>query len=130
MGPGRFVDSQGLFSAPEFASAVAWSEDNVLACAQGSSVSLLHPGALDGPRAYTSPIQPGEWSEIGNLRFSGLCHGTVYQAILELTDPDGRTTVWGDGSDVTAWHVSSQLAIPPLAVPVDIGFVPPGAVHP
>uniref|UniRef100_A0A1D2A4L4 Uncharacterized protein n=1 Tax=Auxenochlorella protothecoides TaxID=3075 RepID=A0A1D2A4L4_AUXPR len=62
MGPGRFVDSQGLFSAPEFASAVAWSEDNVLACAQGSSVSLLHPGALDGPRAYTSPIQPGEWS--------------------------------------------------------------------
>jgi hypothetical protein len=94
------------------------------------------PGArleLSGRLAEVRPvdrgiIEPGEWSEIGNLRFSGLCHGTVYQAIVELTDGEGRTTIWGDGSDVTSWHVSSELAIPPLTVRVDIGFVVTG--HP
>lgn len=92
------------------------------------------PGArleLSGVLAEVRPvdrgiIEPGEWSAIGNLRFSGLCHGSVYQAIVELTDAEGRTTVWGGDSDVTTWRVSSELAIPPLTVPTDIGFVMTG----
>lgn len=92
------------------------------------------PGArleLSGVLAAVRPvesgiIEPGEWSATGNLRFSGLCHGTVYQAIVELTDADGRTTVWGGDSDVTTWHVSSEVAIPPLTVPADVGFVMEG----
>ncbi len=104
--------------------------------AGGREAECSRPGArleVSGTLAEVRPvergiIEPGEWSAIGNLRFSGLCHGTVYQAIVELTDAEGRTTVWGGGSDVTAWQVSSQVAIPPLAVPVDLGFALTG--HP
>ncbi|KDD75689.1 hypothetical protein H632_c548p0, partial [Helicosporidium sp. ATCC 50920] len=37
--------------SPECASSVRWSEDNLLAVAQGSSIYLLHPGHLEGARA-------------------------------------------------------------------------------
>lgn len=48
------VASRGLLTAPEFGNAVAWSEDNVLACALGSSIYLVDPGDLGGPLAFIS----------------------------------------------------------------------------
>lgn len=59
-------------------------------------------------------IEPGEWSATGNLRFTGLCHGTVYRAVVELTDAAGRTTVWGQPGGVTEWGVSSLLPVPAI----------------
>jgi hypothetical protein len=93
------------------------------AACQRPGARLEVTGHLDEVRPVDEGIiLPGEWSALGNLRFSGLCHGTVYQAIVELTDAGGRTTTWGAGGPATAWGASSRIAIPPLGLPVTVGF--------
>ena len=71
---------------------------------------------------------PSGRTAIGNLRFSGLCHGTVYQAVVELTDDDGRTTVWGGANPVTAWGASSRISIPPLGLLKTVAMRVPGQI--
>jgi hypothetical protein len=49
---GRLKDAQPILNGPEFPNSVRWAEDGTLAFAAGNSVTLLHPGALGGPRAF------------------------------------------------------------------------------
>jgi hypothetical protein len=47
-----------------------------------------------------------------SLEFEGLCHGSEYQAIVELTDRDGHVTTWGAGQVLTAWGAASTISVP------------------
>ncbi|GAB4816748.1 hypothetical protein N2152v2_003794 [Parachlorella kessleri] len=55
---GKFVDSQGLYIAPRVPNSVQWSEEGLLAVAAGNAITLLHPGRLDGPRAFAGVTSP------------------------------------------------------------------------
>jgi Transcription factor IIIC subunit delta N-term len=46
------VASLAVLNKPLFSSAIAWSEDNVIAVAMGAEVVLLDPSNLAGPRAF------------------------------------------------------------------------------
>ena len=85
---------------------------------------LVVEGRLE-ERVEDGVIDPGG-TTIGNLRFSGLCHGTVYQTIVELTDDNGLTTVWGGTDPVTSWGASARISIPPLTLLKTVALRVPG----
>ncbi len=71
------------------------------------------PGAVL-ERSGVMPPEP--FNAPAFVEFSGLCHGTEYQSVVELTDASGAVTVWGAQDALTGWGTPSRVAVPPVEV--------------
>ena len=58
------MDTQGLLREAKYPGAVAWSDDNLLAVASGSSAVVFSPANLAGPRAHL-PQEEEQEQEMG-----------------------------------------------------------------
>ncbi len=102
----KVVDTQGLFNSPKAPNSVQWSDEGLLAVSAGNAVTLLHPGRLDGPRAFvglTSPLDttvldaPGAPQdpddvhyELSNLRRAAF----LSPYTLVIKDQSARSMAW------------------------------------
>ena len=89
------------------------------ACERPGAV-LEHSGELP-PEPFTVPAF---------LLFGGLCHGTEYQAIVELTDAEGFTTVWGAADGLTSWGSASRIAVPAVETTASVQVLLSGSAGP
>lgn len=81
---------------------------------------LEHSGELP-PEPFTVPTF---------LLFEGLCHGTEYQAVVELTDAEGFTTVWGAEGGLTSWGSASRFAVPAVETTASVQVLLSGSAGP
>lgn len=47
-------DHWWLYNDPDVPAAIQWSDDNLLAVAARGTITILNPGALDGPRSFAT----------------------------------------------------------------------------
>jgi hypothetical protein len=88
--------------------------DGGVPCTRADAV-LEHSGALPGE------IET-DWTGVAVVTFEGLCAGTAYQAVIELTDATGRVTTWGPPGSPMPWGSASRVVIRPMAVPLLITY--------
>lgn len=59
------------------------------------------------------------WTAMERVTFAGLCAGSDYQAVVELTAASGERTTWGEDE----WGTRSAVHVDELIIPIDITWV-------
>jgi hypothetical protein len=102
-----------------------------------SYVARLVPAEGEAPCArpgaaleFSGELLPEPFNRPTFLEFTGLCHGTQYQAIVELTDDAGRATTWGAPGGLTSWGAASSVAVPAIATTASVSVRLSGASAP
>lgn len=101
------MDSQGLYNKADHPGAVAWSEEGLLAAAGATTVTLLRPGCLDGPRSY---VQLGESCVPDVIAAPGTAaRPNIHSELAAL-----RCLAWGSGSNASVGLTARGVAWSPL----------------
>lgn len=99
------MDHMWLYNAPPpCTEAVAWSQDNLLAIAAGSTAAILSPGQLDGARASAAAPTLAQGAALTST--DGLCVGgvpgqpessesLVWAVAGEIKAEEGLAVPWG-----------------------------------
>jgi hypothetical protein len=85
------------------------------------------PGAV---LELAGQLEPEPFTVPTFLQFSGLCRDTDYQVIVELTDGDGLTTVWGPPGSLTKWGSASRVSVPALETTASVSVQVSGSAGP
>ncbi|CAA7410944.1 unnamed protein product [Spirodela intermedia] len=94
----RWMDSHiqtaPLIECPSYPNSVAWSEENLVAVASGSVITLLNPALITGPRGLIK-LPPNRPFSIGVVKEEDLCAPCLMPISLSRdTRPCARSISW------------------------------------